>query len=268
MLEAVKQMAREAGKILLKYHHGSYKTEFKENDKLNPVTSADLEADAFLRKRLREEFPDDKLLSEENDTLPDDYSGRVWMIDPLDGTIEFVNGTKSFAVVIGLCVDGIPMLGVVFRPAHDELLFAEKGKGAFLETKEGIRKIETSEVSQLSKANLLLRKSRRWGRPLEKAVEALKVGKRINEGGYATKSCRIAKGEGDLYIHTSYHLSKWDTCGTQVILEEAGGKVTDTLGNPLDYAQTSTKWKYAAVASNGLIHPEVIRHLAGMTTPK
>lgn len=259
IMDVVKNIAKEAGGILLGHFNRGCSVHFKHDDRFNPVTQADLEADSFIRGRLLQEFPEDRILSEENPDIPQNCKGRTWIVDPMDGTQEFVNGRDGFAVVIGLCVDGLPKAGVVFNPVRNELYFAERGKGAFLETEDGLRKITVSDKKVLSDAMAIVRIFNGQLRQLDGFVNGLNPADKIEEGGCAMKICRVASGEGDVYVHTSYGLHKWDTCGPQVIIEEAGGRITDLLGVELDYEQDSPDWKFSAVVSNGGLHDEVIK---------
>ena len=149
MNEQLVALAEDAGKILLKY----FKKNIGVQTKTSPfdfVTQADMEADTFIRNKLRELFPNDLILSEESSDIPESFDGNVWMVDPLDGTKGYINDSSSFAVMIGLCKNGVPELGIVYAPARDKLYYAEKGKGAYLrENGALLRRIQRQHLPEL-----------------------------------------------------------------------------------------------------------------------
>lgn len=262
MLEKIIEIAKEASKILLKYYKTDIEIKYKEAGKGSPVTKADFESDAFIRTRLQKMFPQDKILSEETENRLKDFSGRVWIVDPLDGTRKYTEGKDGFCIIISLCEDGVPTLGVVYVPAKDELYYAQKGRGAFLETGKTIKQIKTSKVSMLSQAAGIIKTSKirktSWNR-----LSQLKVREVFDflEYGAGVKMAKVAEGEVDFYIDAVFSPCKWDTSGPQVIIEEAGGKITDLFGEPLDYKQKNSKWKNPILVSNGIIHQTIINEV-------
>ena len=131
-LISAKVAARNAGKILMKYYESSDK-EIKMKGANNPVTVADQEADKYLFNFLTNEFPEYGWLSEETlDTEERLEKNRVWVVDPLDGTKEFIEGVPHFSVSIGLVENGEPVIGVIYNPATEEMFSCEKGKGVYL----------------------------------------------------------------------------------------------------------------------------------------
>src|SRR3989344_4528902 len=268
-LDIIIKIAQEAGEIILQYYRKNMALRTKFNDPENFLTIADEQVDKFIRKRLHEEFPDDLVLSEENDFVPQDYSGRVWMVDPLDGTGYFVHGQDGFSVMIGLCINGIPTLGVVYASARKDLFYAEKGKGAFFQntfqkitnfTKQA-RRIGVSSISQLNQARFVIRKSMGKERDADRIVQKILVKEKIKEGSSGLKISKIAKGDAEFHLSTIQRTAKWDTCAPQVILEEAGGKLTFVDGTLLNYKQNSVIWHKLYLASNGLIHQKVMERI-------
>lgn len=251
---------QKAGAILLDYRSAGYDTNTKSAAD-DFVTTADLKSDEYVRSEISKLFPDDKILSEENGNRPDDYTGRVWMIDPLDGTRAFIDGSDSFSVMIGLAVDGIPMLGVTYAPACDELYYAEKGHGAFLEKQGNTTKIGVSDISDIKDARMVDYRRTDKVRDLDKRVDALGLKVVAVEGTNTLKIGRVAQGLADVVINTNTRVSKWDFCAPQVILEEAGGKVTDIDGNLIDYLSPMVELNKSFVATNGCVHQQVIDSL-------
>lgn len=252
MKEQIIAIAEKAGEILMKYYQSDLHVEFKNNDQFDPVTKADKEADAFIRSELSKLFPNDLILSEENENTPNDYTKRIWMIDPLDGTKDFVKGKDGFAIHIGLWSSGSILFGLVYAPARDKIYFAEKGAGAFERQSDGsFKRIAVSSVKDLPKAKLITRSSGNDKRPLDKLVGRLHVAEIIEDSG--TKVARVAAGEIEIHLNTNFRASKWDTLAPQLILEEAGGIMTDFDGKPLDYQQPNLRWERSYIAANNQV---------------
>ncbi len=259
MLDRIITIVREAGEIHKKYFSKEYNTSYKNNEGRSPVTDADIEADRYIREVLHDQFPHDKILSEENGLLPSDFSGRVWMVDPLDGTRYFIEGKKGFSVTIGLCTEGVPVLGVVYFPMKNELYFAEKRRSAWL-LKNGLEhRLAVSNVEHLADARKIMQPAHRK-RPMDKLVISLGKENVTSKGGFSYKACVIASGNAEFHFATSPNTCKWDTCATQVIVEEAGGKITDKEGNPIDYMQKDSALNHPII-SNGFIHDELIEEM-------
>ena len=261
MQDKIIDIAREAGKIILEYYHQkNLNVRSKDKTRYDPVTDADINADEYIRRRLQEEFPSDGILSEETKTAPLDYSGRVWIVDPLDGTNEFAQKKDGFSVNIGLCENGVPVLGVVYCPLRDELYYAERGKGAYIENKGKHKRLKVSRINLFPKSAAVIKPSDKGDMPLDEIVN-LKVKERIERDSAAMKIIKIAAGKVEFYIDAVFRAGKWDTCAAQIILEEAGGKITDLSGQPIDYKDEQPILKNSFVASNGIIHQKVIAEI-------
>lgn len=259
-LAVAERLAREAAAIVSGYFGSGIKVDYKPGE--GPVTAADREADALIRAGLTAAFPDDGMLTEET---PDDGSRRtrerVWMVDPLDGTADFVRGRSGFAVMIGLCVAGRPALGVVLAPATGVLDRAIEGAGAERVAPDGtITPLSVSAVDDLGAIRLVASKSHR-GESIDRVRAALGVQDEMNIGSVGLKLGLIAGGQRDLYVNPESHASLWDTCAPEVILAEAGGRMTDLAGRPLDYLGSCLRHLRGLVASNGRVHERVIAKL-------
>ena len=159
-LKNATDIVKEAGRILLEYYHQDYKIEFKKGD--GPVTEADKASNDFIISRLRELYPDDGILSEES---KDDFKRlekeRVWSVDPMDGTREFIDKVGQFAAMIGLVENGKSVLGVVYQPTTDTLFSAVKGQGAFLIRKGEKSQRKVYDFSDPSRMRLVVSRSHR-----------------------------------------------------------------------------------------------------------
>jgi len=254
MIETVIDIAKGAGKILMKYYKKEIQITNKStsDDFFDPVTTADFEAEKYITKRLLEVFPDDEILGEETNAKVD-FSGRVWIIDPLDGTRQFINQSDNFSVHIGLCDNGVPVLGVIYNPVPKECYYAEKGKGSFLEKNGETIRIHVSKQDDITKSKLLRSPVIGDSEEFFKTLERLPGKHTLVPSGLGYKIGFLARGECDLHT-SSWYNSKWDFCAPQIVLEEAGGKLTDIDGESFDYKQKSSEYKRFTAASNGILH--------------
>lgn len=262
MINKIINIAKETGKIHLKHYKCDIDINHKGGDKYDYLTKADLESDIFIREEIRKLFPNDYILSEETEEGDIDYSSRVWIVDPLDGTKDYTACNDAFSVLIGLCEDGAPTLGVVYAAAHDILWYAEKGKGAYRVKDRKMEKIHVSSVSKISDAVQITKNFHGESRPQDILVKNLGAKAESPDGSVGIKFSRIASGDGDIHINTNFRCSKWDTCAPQIILEEAGGKVSTIDGDPLDYKQKGLRWERSFVGTNGLLHEKVLKTIS------
>jgi 3'(2'), 5'-bisphosphate nucleotidase len=200
----------------------------------SPVTAADRAANAAILHVIRSSFPDDAILSEESkDTTARLSSRRVWIVDPLDGTKEFLARNGEFSIMIGLAVDGDPVVGVVYLPDGDVLYAAATGAGAFVE-RGGTRQRLVREDRSAGPIRLV--GSRSHPDPLLVQMQrTLGITDVEPCGSVGVKCARIAEGRRDLYIHPVSSMKEWDTCAPDVLVRECGGTFTDCHGRPLRY---------------------------------
>jgi len=243
-LAAACAAARAAGEAAMRFY-GSARAVEKEGG--SPVTEADHAANRVIVAALAAAFPADAILSEESaDSAERLGAGRVWIVDPLDGTREFLAQNGEFAVMIGLAVDGRAVLGAVYQPAGDVLFAAAEGQGATL-TRAG----ETVPLrcGAPGADGLRLVGSRSHPDPLlVRMQEALGITDVRPSGSVGVKCGLIALGERDLYVHPVPYLKEWDTCAPEAILRAAGGDVTDCRGGPLRYNKPDPCQPYGIVA--------------------
>lgn len=245
--------AREAGRAVLTYFQKKLSVRDKGND--NPVTQADLESDRILRSRLMESRPDYGWLSEETVDSPERLSRRfVWIVDPIDGTKEFIKGVPEFAISIGLVEDGRPIVGVVYNPATGELFSASRGGGAYLDGAP----IRVSATRFLKDGRLEASRTEFAG---GRFAEILTSVSRIEPiGSIAYKLARVAAGRSDM-VFSFTPKSEWDICGATAIIEEAGGVVTLSDGGPIRFNRENPQIPGIA-ASNGHLHNELLSRIS------
>jgi 3'(2'), 5'-bisphosphate nucleotidase len=230
-LERSEAIARAAGAAAMKFY-GTTVSAAKAD--ASPVTAADHAANDVIVARLHASFPDDAILSEESkDSAARLSARRVWIVDPLDGTKEFLAQNGEFSVMIGLAVEGEAVLGVVYLPDGDVLYSAARGLGAWVE-RDGRR--ERLQRAPASMDSLRLVGSRSHAEPLvERMSEALGITDVLPCGSVGVKCARIVEDVRDLYVHPVPYLKEWDTCAPEVVVREAGGWVSDCRGEPLVY---------------------------------
>lgn len=240
LLEPVKAAALEAGTELWQlYQSGNFEQQQKADQ--SPVTTADLAANAIIIERLSELTPDIPIISEESRLAPLSQRSqwsRYWLIDPMDGTQEFVARSGDFAVSIALVENGWPALGVIYWPKQKVFYYATRNKGAFKQDGNLINKIAVNKFKQGQALNIAV--SRRQPlEPIKKLLHNEQNVAYIALGSCSLKSCLIAEGKADCYIRIG-PTGEWDTGAVQVIVEEAGGKILDSEFLPLSYNQRDT----------------------------
>ena len=225
------EIAREAGELLVRYQKETLKIEFKGRTDL--VTDADRASESLISARIETAFPDDRFLGEESGySAGDDQRGRLWVVDPLDGTTNYAHGFPLYAVSIALLDDGEPAVGVVFVPPLDEMFAAETGAGASL---NGDR-IRPSGTVDLQNALLCSgfsydisereRNFEHWRRFVTEARAVRRI------GSAAYDLCCVACGRFDGYWERGP--SAWDLAAGSLIVTEAGGLVTNYRMGPFD----------------------------------
>ncbi len=245
--------AKKAGDIILSY----YKTDYDVRDKSyhNPVTTADFKANESLIENLTKACPDYGWFSEETTDSPDRLDKEyVWIVDPLDGTKEFIEGIPNFVVSIALVKDHTPVMGVLYNPVTKELFYAEKGQGAFLNDK----KIWCSEEQQTKRMIILNSRSetRRglWDRHTDQFKELRPV------GSVAYKLGLTAAGKADIFASLRPK-NEWDIAAGHCIITEAGGVLINLNGQDIRYNQKDTLITPGLVAGNPSAVEKTINYL-------
>ncbi|HUR96510.1 MAG TPA: 3'(2'),5'-bisphosphate nucleotidase CysQ [Pyrinomonadaceae bacterium] len=264
-LETAVRLAREAGNKVLEYYAGEVIAEEKlgADNFSEPVTIADRAASRIVVDGLSEQFPDDFILSEEelDDPGQRTRTDRVWIIDPIDGTWGFLKKDGDFGVQIGLAIAGEPVVGVVYLPAHDRLYYAAKDHGSFLIEDGGSPlRLQVSTNTDFAKMNLAVSRNHRSPK-INRIIKELGLNREVQRGSVGLKVGLIAEEVCDLYIHLSPRTKFWDTCGPQIILEEAGGRMTDLFGELIRYGISDVQNHGGIVAANGSAHEMIIERL-------
>jgi 3'(2'), 5'-bisphosphate nucleotidase len=246
----------------MSHYEGPVTVEWKGRH--DPVTAADREASHHIVEELHKRFPDDGVLSEEESDDPNrrlSFS-RVWFVDPLDGTKEFIARLGEFAVMIGLALDGASRLGVVYQPTRDNLYYASSGNGAFLSQGGVDRRLRVSTLGDPANATIAISRSRRSAVG-EGVRQKLGIGSAIACGGLGLKLGLICEAKAHVYIQDG-GIGLWDLCGPEAILQEAGGQVTDLLGKPVRYDTADVRLRRGVLASNGVLHARLLEASKGL----
>ncbi|HEX7774224.1 MAG TPA: 3'(2'),5'-bisphosphate nucleotidase CysQ [Pyrinomonadaceae bacterium] len=263
-LRVVCELARAAGAAILEHYEGPLHIKQKNyNNDAEPVTQADTIANEMIVTGLKREFPDDGILAEESvDTKRRLEKSRVWMVDPLDGTNGFIDGNGDFAVQFGLAEEGVCALGVVYQPLTGVLYRAVQGGGTWIERPQfDPEQAKVSDKRTISEMRLAASRSHRSPR-MNRVVTQFGFKDEVQRGSVGIKIGLLVEQQCDVYIHLSGRTKQWDTCAPQVILTEAGGRITDLFGYPLNYNVPDVQNRNGLVASNGVSHDQIIETLA------
>lgn len=252
-LEQVISWAKEAGKIIRAKFYDEHTIGYK--GAVDVVTEADKASEDYLLGEIRRCYPDHAILTEESGKLEGDISSR-WIIDPLDGTVNYAHRLPIYSVSIAYQHNGQLQLGVVYDPTQDECFSAERGKGAFLNGKN----ISVSQTPELIQCLLVT------GFPYDRESPTYKRGQRLftqmttitqgvrRLGSAALDLCYVACGRMDAYFELSIHA--WDIAAAALLVQEAGGVVTDIDGNP-DFMTPP----YALIGSNPLVYDNLLAEI-------
>jgi myo-inositol-1(or 4)-monophosphatase len=233
------QAAQEAGAAVMGLFKGKF--DVREKGKNNPVTTADLEANRIIRDKVQKSFRDDGWLSEEDqDNSCRLACPRVWVVDPIDGTKEFIEGVPQFAISIAFVVEGRPKIAIVYNPAKDRFYKAAAGQGAYLNDKA----IHVSPREDINGASLLVSRSEPQ-KKFQVLVERCDI-RRV--GSIAYRLAKVAGGEGDGTL-TFRTIQEWDICAGVLMVEEAGGIVVDGQGKTMHFNRELPKHR-GVVAAN------------------
>ncbi|MCS6864679.1 MAG: inositol monophosphatase family protein [Gemmataceae bacterium] len=228
-------------------------------------TPADQGAQELILAYLHERFPDDALCAEEStpafDAVPR-VGRRSWVVDPIDGTRGFAKKMGQFSVMIGLLVDGQPVVGVVAEPAQQRVTFASRGGGCWTHT--GGAEPQRCHVSSRRFDELILAQSWTKTGMSPKPVQAFQPRQVIETYSGGVKLALVARGEADIYANMYETFRDWDICAGHVLVTEAGGTVTDLGGGPITYQNPGFAQTRGLIASNGLVHSEAVMRLAGL----
>jgi myo-inositol-1(or 4)-monophosphatase len=241
-LKSAIDAAKEAGSIIMNYYKSKY--EIRDKSYHNPVTTADHAADTYLKNKLTKAYPEYGWLSEETvDTKERLSCLRTWVVDPLDGTKEFIEGVPHFVVSVALVEDGEPIIGVLYNPASDELFTGVKNEGAFLNGE----RLNCSTKNDFKDMVILNSRSETRNGLWEPYATDFKEQRPI--GSVAYKIGLISAAKADIFASLRPK-NEWDICAGHCILREAGGEMVTLEGKPITYNNPKTLITPGLIASN------------------
>lgn len=260
MKDTLIQALKSSGKILMENLEGIMEVSIKQ-DQGNIVTQADLASEKNIVSIIEKGFPSHSIIAEETG-FRNKKSDYIWVVDPLDGTSNFASRIPSFGISIGVLKNFGPVIGGIYLPFYDELYFAEKGKGAYLNN----RKISVTEEKNLS--NVLLHYGMDFSEDkaqtefeirimqnLISHIRGLRTTNSIVDLGYT------ADGRMGGYIHQATKI--WDLAAVSLIIEEAGGVVTDLYGRPLNFEVNEANYlrDFPVIASGKALHSQILHFI-------
>ena len=252
-LDIAIKAANNAGNAILEIYQRDFKVSKKSDD--SPITDADLKSNEVIKKILSQ--TQHAILSEEdNDDQSRLSKEMIWIVDPLDGTSDFIDKTGEFTVMIALIKNKKPILGVIGWPTEKTLFVAQKGSGAFRYSNDEWQKISVTTETELPKCRTV--GSRHHLSDKEKSfIKKLGI-EDFTSIGSSLKVGKISSGEAEAYITTTNKMKEWDSAASYCIISEAGGKMTDMLGNDITYNNKEVYHQNGILVTNGLIHEKIV----------
>lgn len=261
--------ARQAATTILGYYNNRSVGTYTKGDG-SPVTDADLASDALLREVIGGAFPDDALLTEEGaKSLERRNHDRVWIIDPIDGTAQFIAGTGRFDVLIALAVDGLPAVAVTIQPTTGLIHAAVKGQGAWRSTGSGFEPFRTDNVPTPPRIV-----SSKWYRGHDERETLLRVAKAVDaddppimEVGFQPRAFDVTERTYDAFVGLWHPpgesaANEWDIASPDLIVREAGGMLTDLWGREYVYNKRNTHISGGLlVSASAALHEDLVRAL-------
>jgi 3'(2'), 5'-bisphosphate nucleotidase len=246
--------AKKANRAVMEVYNEEFTSQLKEDD--SPITKADLQSNEIIKQALSSSGL--HVLSEEDaDDMARLHQERIWIIDPLDGTSDFVNRTGEFTIMIALVQNKIPIIGVISRPTTDTIFLAQRGAGAYKLENNRWSRLQVSQTKDITQCKAV---GSRFHLTEQEKEFFKKLGVASFESrGSSLKVAEICQGMADLYLTTSNKIKQWDTCASHCLITESGGKITDTLGNEVLYNTEKVNHENGLVVTNGLVHEEIIR---------
>lgn len=260
-LEVAVRAAVLGGRAAMVEYGSGIRHDIKDDD--SPVTAADLSSNEIIKSTLaKTRIP---ILSEEDADIPERIGApTVWIVDPLDGTADFIDGTGEFTVMVALVSGNVPVLGVINQPTTGVTYAAEHGGGAWKSDGGRWNRITTEPAAV---ADCMAVVSRNHQTVEERSfLESLCLGD-IRSVGSSLKVAHICEGRAHIYATFTTHMKEWDTAASHIIIHEAGGKMTDMLGNPLVYNRSDVFHRNGILATNGVVHDYVVGRYVSTAGP-
>lgn len=247
--------AVSAGNSILDLYKKNFQVGTKDDN--SPITEADLKSNQIIKKFLSNTH---YILSEEDSDNKQRLDKEIiWVVDPLDGTLDFINQTGEFTVMIALIRDKKPILGVINWPVGGVIFAAQSNQGAFKYSDSNWQKINVSNISELAECRAIGSRHHLSDKET-KLVKHLGI-KKFASIGSSLKIGKISSGDAEVYLTTTNKMKEWDSAASHCILHEAGGQMTDMLGNNITYNNESVSHNNGILATNGVVHNKILEKL-------
>ena len=265
-VEVALKLTRRAGTIALRYYQRHSRVQLKEGR--SPVTAADQKIELLLTEQLARLFPHDRIVGEEHG-FHQGHPGRFWLIDPIDGTRMFIHKTGHFSTMIALVDHGLPVVGVIHAPVRQKTFFAIRGHGSYVQRGSRRRKLRVRhDIGWLRQSTLCVthpRLQRSTVHTLSHEIrQHLGAKNALVTGSAGFDFCAVAEGRATVSVMANPRIAIWDTAAGQVIVEEAGGVVSDLSGQPLQYRWGNAAVRLGTVATTPSLRAEVLSALKAM----
>jgi 3'(2'), 5'-bisphosphate nucleotidase len=244
----------QAGRKVIEIYHREVDFEVSDKEDRSPVTMADVVSNRIIGTILSSsQIP---ILSEEGEREVKPDLTKTWIIDPLDGTREFVDKNGEFTIMISFVEDHVPLIGVIYSPVNDSLYIAQKDKGAYRYDRGKWQRLKVSNIDRVEDARAVLSRS-------HITKEELDFVKYLNLHGFSRlgsslKVLAICSGAAEIYFAANRSIKQWDTCASNCLITEAGGRMTDMYGSELVYNKGSLNHESGILATNGFLHNQII----------
>ena len=248
------EAAMKAGKAVIEVYKNNFSYQVKDDN--SPITEADIKSNGIIQETLS--ITNIPILSEENvDDLVRLKHEKIWIVDPLDGTSDFVEKTGEFTIMISLVQSSKPILGVIYWPTEDKLYVAQKNQGAYELFSGHWKKLNVNNISNLEKCHAVLSRHH-LSESDKKFIKKLNL-LEFNQKGSSLKVLDICSGEAEVYLTTTNKIKQWDTCASHCLISESGGKITSMYGEDLEFNTELINHENGLLVTNGLIHNKIVK---------
>ena len=246
--------AVKAGKAVIEVYKNNFSFHVKDDN--SPITEADIKSNGIIQETLS--ITNIPILSEENvDDLVRLKHEKIWIVDPLDGTSDFVEKTGEFTIMISLVQSGKPILGVIYWPTEDKLYVAQKNQGAYELFSGHWKKLNVNNISNLEKCHAVISRHH-LSESDKKFIKKLNL-LEFNQKGSSLKVLDVCSGKAEVYLTTTNKIKQWDTCASHCLISESGGKMTSMNGEDLEFNTKLINHKNGLLVTNGLIHNKIVK---------
>lgn len=245
-----------AGKEILKVYNQDFEVRFKQLQE--PLTEADLASNKIILAALKK--TNIAILSEETKDNYKRLTGDLlWIVDPLDGTREFINKNGEFSIMVGLAEKGVPVLGIIYQPTTENLFLSSRDEGAYEKTLDGWKRLKTTSIMVLSEARGILSRNNLSEEEI-RFLERNNIDKFTQKGSAGLKAGEICRGNAEFYFNSTNKLKEWDTCAAHSLILEAGGNLTAFNGEQIIYNKKDPIHHDGVLFTNNpCLHEKIIR---------